>query len=97
MRVLEILRNEVREISEEQLIEKIKNFDWRSEFSEDFRKAALSRIEMQVIENQVFRLWKKNPSRAISIWNEYCPYAAGDNNVIPSFIYRLQHQEETQV
>jgi hypothetical protein len=94
MKLLEVLRRDVKPVSEEQVILRLQAFDWRYEFADDFRRISAGQREMQVIENIVYQLWKINPARAVQIWNEHCPYVHEDKSRTPSFIYRLQSQDE---
>ena len=94
MKVFEILRNDVPPMTEEQVIARLKAFDWSYEFSDDFRRQAHGRREMEILENLVYRLWKQNPENAVRIWNEHCPYVSEDRNTTPSFIFSLQYQDE---
>ena len=94
MKVFEVLRNDVQPVTEEQVIARLKAFDWRYEFSDDFRRLAHGQREMEILENLVYRLWKQNPENAVHIWNEHCPYVPEDRDVTPSFIFRLQSQDE---
>lgn len=91
MKVFEILREDIANVSEEQVAARLKAFNWKYEFADDFRKQARGEQEMQVLENMVYQLWKNKPERAVKLWNESCPGA--DAGTTPSFIFRLQAQE----
>lgn len=92
MKVFEILRSDIPALTEEQIIGRLKTFDWKYEFSEDSRRVMKGERELEVLENIVYRLWKTNPDRAVQIWNEHSPGSARSTTV-PSFIFRLQAQE----
>jgi hypothetical protein len=92
MKVFEILRSDIPALTEEQIVSRLKTFDWKYEFSEDARRVMKGERELEVLENVVYRMWKTNPDRAIQIWNEHSPGSAG-STAIPSFIFRLQAQE----
>lgn len=94
MKVFEILRPEAQEVTEQQVIARIKNFDWKSEFSEDVSRITWGMRELELIENMVYQVYKKNPETAINIWNEYSPEGTGDKSIIPSFILRLESQDK---
>jgi hypothetical protein len=93
MKVFEILRDDVKSVTEQQVIDRMQAFDWKYEFSDDVTRIAWGGRELELIENMVYQLWKKNPDRAVQIWNEHCPMAPSDKAVAPSFIFRLQAQE----
>jgi len=93
MKVFEILRNDTPAVTEQQIIDRLKNFDWKYEFSEDTRTVQKGEKELEILENMVYRLWKTNPDRAIQIWTEHAPGYSGQTKVVPSFIFRLQAQE----
>ena len=93
MKVFEILRNDVSVVTEQQIIERLKSFDWKYEWSEDTRKIKRAEKELELLENMVYILWKSNPDRAIEIWNNNSPGLAG-KTVVPSFIHRLEYQEK---
>ena len=94
MKVFEVLRTDIAPVAEKSLISRLKSFDWKYEFSNDFMKRAVCEREMESLENQIYQLWKQNPDRAVELWNKYCPYVPEDKNITPSFIFRLQSQEE---
>lgn len=91
MKVFEILRDDVALVGEEQLEKRLASFDWKYEFSDDTFRLAKGQQELELIENLVYRFWKKEPSKAISLWNKYAGVQEQDS--VPSFIYRLQAQE----
>lgn len=93
MKVFEIFRNDVEEVSEQHIIDRIKKFDWKYEFSEDISKLAWGNRELELIENLVYKFWKKNPEQAVAIWNENSPESPQDKSITPSFILRLQSQD----
>lgn len=94
MKVFEVLRSDVTPVTEEQIINRLKGLDWRYEFSDDFRRIARGQREVEIVENMVYQLWKTKPDRAVQIWNENCPFVPEDKTVVPTFIFRLQAQEE---
>lgn len=93
MKVFEILRPEVQEVTEQQVIARIKNFDWKSEFSEDVSRITWGMRELELIENMVYQVYKQSPEKAIQIWNEFSPEGTGDKSIVPSFILRLESQD----
>jgi CRISPR/Cas system-associated protein Csm6 len=92
MKVFEILRNDVKLVSEQQVAERLKNFDWKYEFSDDTSRMVRGEREMQVLENIVYQFWKTNPDKAVALWNKYQP-GVTNPDIVPSFIFRLQAQE----
>ena len=93
MKVFEILRNDVKVVSEQEVIDRIKSFDWNYEFAEDFSRLTWGMRELELIENMVYRLWKTTPDRAVQLWNEMTPESPADKTTVPSFILRLQAQD----
>jgi hypothetical protein len=93
MKVFEILRNDTPAATEQQIIERMKGFDWKYEFAEDDRRVKRGQKELELLENLVYQFWKINPDRAVQIWNTYSPGLSEANTVVPSFIFRLQAQE----
>jgi hypothetical protein len=94
MKVFELLRPEVQEVTEQQVIARIKDYDWKSEFSDDVSRITWGMRELELIENMVYQVYKKSPDNAINIWNEYSPEGTGDKSIVPSFILRLQSQDK---
>jgi hypothetical protein len=94
MKVFEILRNDTPAVTEQQIIDRLKAFDWKYEFSEDTRKVQKGEKELEILENMVYSLWKTNPEKAIQIWNENAPGFKGQMTIVPSFLFRLQQQEK---
>lgn len=94
MKVFEVLRSDVSPVTEDQVIARLKNVDWRYEFSDDFRRISRGQRDMELVENLVYHLWKIKPERAVQIWNENCPFVPVDKTTVPTFILRLQTQEE---
>lgn len=92
MKVFEILRD-VQNVTEQQIIDRMSKFDWKYEFSDNIYRMATGRRELELIENQIYQLWKQNPNRAAEIWNEYSPEGQENKSIQPSFIFRLQAQE----
>jgi len=93
MKVFELLRTDVPNITEQQVIERLKGFDWKYEFSENISHITWGMRELELIENLVYQVWKKNPESAINIWNEHSPEGTGNKSIVPSFILRLQSQD----
>jgi len=94
MKVFEILRNDTPAVTEQQIIDRLKSFDWKYEFSEDARRVEKGNRELEVLENMVYSLWKTSPEKAVKIWNENAPGFKGHTTVVPSFLFRLQQQEK---
>lgn len=92
MRVFEILRKDVKPVSEQEIIDKMARFDWKYEFSDDTRRISRATKELELIENMVYQLWKKDKDAAVKVWNENAP-GVGDKTATPSFIFRLESQE----
>lgn len=95
MKVFEVLRNDVTQVTEDQVVDRLKSFDWRYEFSNDFRRISSGQRELELIENMVYRLWKTSPQKAVDLWNTYCPDVPANRAVTPSFILRLQSQDKS--
>ena len=93
MKVFEILRSDISAVSEQQIVERMRSFDWKYEFSDNVRQLAYGAKELEIIENMTYQLWKKNPERAVALWNSNAPNMPSDLSATPSFIYRLQAQE----
>lgn len=93
MKVFEILRNDVKQVNEAQVLERMKNFDWKYEFSDNVSRITWGNRELEIIENMVYQLWKKAPDRAVQIWNDNSGEGLQGNTITPSFILRLQSQE----
>jgi hypothetical protein len=94
MKVFEILRDDIKSVTEEQIVERMQRFDWKYEFSDDVSRIATGLREMELIENMVYQFWKQNPEKAVSIWWEHSDGAPEDRTIVPSFILRLQAQEK---
>lgn len=97
MRVFEILRDDVEAVSESVLTEKLATFDWKYEFSDDLNRQSKGLKQLSILENLVYKFWKKEPEKAIELWNKYSgvsKLAHFDSECIPSFILRLQSQEK---
>lgn len=94
MKVFEILRDDIKSVTAEQLIQRMKRFDWKFEYSEQVVDTAKCLREMELIENMAYQLWKKEPETAVQIWYEHSGSAPTDKTVVPSFIVRLQAQEK---
>jgi hypothetical protein len=92
MRVFEILHQDIKQISEQEIAERIRKFDWKYEFSDDARRISRASRELELIENMVYQLWKKDEDSAIRVWNENAP-GVTDKKSIPSFIFRLESQD----
>lgn len=94
MKVFEILRDDVKSVTEEQIVERMQRFDWKYEFSDDVSRIATGLREMELIENMVYQFWKQNPDKAVALWWENSDGAPEDRTIVPSFILRLQAQEK---
>lgn len=94
MKVFEILRDDVKSVTEEQIVERMQRFDWKYEFSDDVSRIAAGLREMELIENMVYQFWKQNPDKAVALWWEHSDGAPADRTIVPSFILRLQAQEK---
>ena len=90
MKVFELFKPASEEISESVIVEKLKNFDWKYEFSDDISRITWGLREMQLIENLIYKFYKSNPEKAVELWNNNSPEAPSDKTVVPSFIVRLQ-------
>ena len=93
MKLNDVIKDD-RQINEDQLINRIKSFNWNYEFDEDFSKILTGNSELTIIENQLYSLWKSKPGVALRIWKEHCPYAPENVNNLPCFILRRQFLEE---
>jgi hypothetical protein len=94
MKVFEILRDDVKTVTEQEVIARMRAFNWSYEYDESFARQAWGARELELIENMVYQLWKNEPDRAVQIWNENVDTAPADKTVVPSFIFRLQAQEK---
>jgi len=86
MRLFEL---QSRPLTEETIAEKIRKADWMYEFSDDERRQERGRLEMERLESMVFEYWKKNPEKAVELWNTLSPVGARDKLTTPSFIVEL--------
>lgn len=93
MKVFEILNADVQPISESQIIDRLKKFNWKYEFSENSTVVRRCQRELELLENQIYKMWKSNPQKAVNIWNSYSGEGSSDLSVTPSFIFRLQAQD----
>lgn len=91
MKLFEVLQKNVTPLSEQELKARLADFDWKYEFATSSYHQQRGRRELELLENQVYSLWKQDPERAISLWQEYCPWAVAGS--VPSFILRLEAQE----
>lgn len=89
MKVFELFKQPAEEISEQVIVDRLKNFDWKYEFSEDVSRIAWGIREMQLIESLVYKFYKADPVKAVELWNSNSPQAPADKTVVPSFILRL--------
>ena len=96
MLVFEILRNDVPVPTDRELISLMKSADWNYEYSDsDFLKKRGARV-MEQIENMMYQLYKVDPTSALKIWSDYCPYAKKlDESIVPDFILRFTAIDET--
>lgn len=92
MKVFEILSDNTKSVTEQDVIDRMKNFDWKYEFSDNVSRIAWGNRELELIENLVFGLWKQSPDRAVEIWNELSPASPTDKTIVPSFLLRLKNQ-----
>ena len=93
MKVFEILRDDIKSITEEQIESRLKAFNWKFEFSEDFSKIAVGTRELEALEKMIYEMWKSEPEKAIHLWWKYSDAAPSDKTIVPSFIYRLEALE----
>ena len=93
MKVFELLRSDIKVVSEEQIVERMKRFDWKYEFAEDISRIAWGNRELEIIENMIYQMWKASPDKAVALWNEHGQGTPADKTVVPSFIFRLEAQE----
>lgn len=98
MKVFEILREDSLngEPTEGDIVKRLRGFDWMYEFYDNERKAQFWSRELELIENMVYRMWKKDPERAVKLWNENIPTAPEDKTTPPSFLFRLEAQDTNQ-
>ena len=94
MKVFEILRNDVKVLTEQQVIDRMKRFDWMYEFSDNAAQLSAGNRELELIENMVYQLWKINPDKTVQLWNTHCPDTPTDKTIVPSFILRLKAQDD---
>lgn len=94
MKVFEILRDDVKQVTESQILERMSKFDWKYEFSDDITRITWGQRELELIENLVYQFWKTQPEKAISLWNKNSPEGLADTTIVPSFILRLKEQDK---
>jgi hypothetical protein len=97
MKVFEILYGTLPQVSEEDIANRLRNFDWKYEYSDDLTRVASGNKQLELLENMVYQLWKTEPEKAIRLWNANTPVATPDISVAPSFIYRLANQDPDAV
>ena len=93
MKVFEILYGNIPQLTVEDIAARLRSFDWKYEYSDDLSRIASGNKQLELLENMVYQLWKKNPEEAILLWNKNTPLATEDISVVPSFIYRLANQD----
>ena len=93
MKVFEILYKHEIAISEEDVANRLKSFDWQYEFSPDLSKIAIGNKQLELLENMVYQIWKKDPVKAVTLWYANTPVGTSDASVVPSFILRLAAQD----
>lgn len=91
MKLFEVLRKDLTPLSERELVARLRDFDWKYEFSQNGKQYKRAEAELELLENQVYLLWKQNPERALALWDAHCPWSAKGG--VPSFIMRLESQE----
>ena len=91
MKLFEVLRKDLTPLSERELVGRLRDFDWKYEFSTSSQAQARGEKELQLLENQIYLLWKQEPEKALSLWTSFCPWAVAGST--PSFIMRLEAQE----
>lgn len=96
MKVSEILNGDLPVFNEEEIADKLRKFDWKYEFSDDLRRVAMGNKQLEILENQIYQLWKNNPDKAVHIWNVNSQQSHEDKTIIPSFILRRAAVEEKQ-
>lgn len=91
MKVFEVLQKDAVSLPEGELEERLSRFDWKYEFADSSYQRAKGQRELELLENQVYQLWKRQPERALELWQAHCPWSVV--GATPSFIRRLEVQE----
>lgn len=91
MKVQDILQAPTQ-TNDKNIEESLKKFNWRYEFSDDLSEIQKGTQKLALIENQIYNIWKKNPDKAIDLWNKYCPWSQKSGT--PIFLLRLEAQEK---
>ena len=91
MKVFEILRNDASPISEQEVVRRLRTFDWSYEFSGDTHRYRSGARQLELLENMVYELWKIDKDVAVRAWNDNAPDVQ-DKTATPSFIFRLEAQ-----
>lgn len=91
MKVFEILDS--KEVTLAEVSERLRQFDWRYEFSENLSRVSRGHKELASLERQVYECWKRNPEATVLAWNESMPDSPADKTTIPSFIINMHARE----
>lgn len=96
MKVFEILRTDITAPSDSELASILGKVDWGYEFSDNERTIARGKKMMEQVENMVYQSFKVNPTKTMTLWRKYCPWAKKlDESVLPDFIQRFQTIDES--
>lgn len=93
MKVFEILRPDMPALSESQIINKLRSFNWKYEYLDSTFLKNRANDELAIIENAIYKLWKQDKQKAVSLWNTHSGTSPIDKTVTPSFILRLDAQD----
>lgn len=92
MKLFELTRATAPVVTEETVRQQIQEFDWSFEFSQDEWRQTRGQKKLIELEKMVFEFWKKDPVKAVTIWNETAPCGLPNSNTIPEFIIRMSRQ-----
>lgn len=91
MKVFEILKNDTPVPSAKELKNFLSKMDWQYEFSDDSRVITRGAKQMDLAENMLYALYKKDSKKALQIWSECCPWADKlEEGQDPDFITRFK-------
>lgn len=92
MKLFEITRTKAPVVTEETIKKQIQEFDWTFEFSQDEWIQDRGQKKLIELEKTVFEFWKKDPVKAVQVWNNFAPCGLPNTNTIPEFIIRMSRQ-----
>ena len=94
MKVREIFKD-MAPPSEGELASILSKLDWSYEFSDSEYVQRKGQKMMEHAENMMYSFYKRNPTKALSLWKKFCPYAKNlSEDIEPDFIVRFKLVDE---